>query len=383
MKREVGRLIASQICIHAVMAGMRMAAPLLALDQGYSALSVGFLLALFALAQVFLAIPAGRFADTHGMKKPVRFAVLAAVVGGAIATIWPVYPILCVTATLAGAASCTAAISLQRHVGKISRDPTELRQSFSYLSIGPAISNFIGPFFAGLMIDLAGYRAAFAMLGLLPLLTLIWVAKVQDLPPTEVAADARPVHAWDMFRSKSFRRMLLVNWMMSSCWDIHTFIVPIVGHERMLSASIIGTILGSFAVAAAAIRFLIPLVAANIKEHVVLTGAMALTALVFAIYPFMTGAWGMGICSTILGLALGLVQPMIMSTLYQITPHDRHGEALGIRLMTINASSVAIPMMFGLAGAVVGVSAVFWVVGATVFAGTRAAWSLGAMSAKA
>jgi dipeptide/tripeptide permease len=78
----------------------------------------------------------------------------------------------------------------------------------------------------------------------------------------------------------------------------------------------------------------------------------------------------------LLGLTLGTVQPMIMSTLHQITPEARHGEALGLRLMAINASSVAMPMLFGAAGAVVGVSAVFWMTGLTVGLGARQGWRL-------
>jgi MFS family permease len=71
MKRELTRLIAGQVFLHACMAGMRMATPLLALKLGYSALAVGALLALFALTQVFLALPAGRYADRKGLKKPL------------------------------------------------------------------------------------------------------------------------------------------------------------------------------------------------------------------------------------------------------------------------------------------------------------------------
>jgi dipeptide/tripeptide permease len=78
----------------------------------------------------------------------------------------------------------------------------------------------------------------------------------------------------------------------------------------------------------------------------------------------------------LLGLALGSVQPMIMSTLHQITPEHRHGEALGLRLMAINASSVLMPVMFGTVGAVVGVSVVFWVAGLTLGASSRSAWRL-------
>jgi hypothetical protein len=55
----LARLIAGQICVHACMAGMRLATPLLALREGYSAAAVGVLLALFALTQVFLACRQG------------------------------------------------------------------------------------------------------------------------------------------------------------------------------------------------------------------------------------------------------------------------------------------------------------------------------------
>jgi MFS family permease len=84
----------------------------------------------------------------------------------------------------------------------------------------------------------------------------------------------------------------------------------------------------------------------------------------------------MGICSVCLGLALGVVQPMVMSTLHQITPAHRQGEALGLRIMTVNASSVVMPLIFGAAGAVVGVSVVFWVVGTAVASGAPQAWRL-------
>jgi hypothetical protein len=60
-----------------------------------------------------------------------------------------------------------------------------------------------------------------------------------------------------------FRRLLLVNWLLSSCWDVHTFVVPVLGHERGLSASVIGSILGAFAIAAALIRVLLPVIASG------------------------------------------------------------------------------------------------------------------------
>ena len=376
LNRALARVIAGQIFLHACMAGTRLAAPLLALREGHSAAAVGMLLALFALTQVFLSLPAGRFADRHGLRLPMTLAVIASTVGAGMAAAFPVMPVLCLSALLTGGATGVASIATQRHVGRAAGSPTQLKQVFSWLSIGPAISNFIGPFGAGLMIDHGGFRLAFLLMAVLPVFGWLCIRKERDLPPVLRPAGEPVGRAWDLVREPMFRRLLLVNWFLSSCWDVHTFVVPVIGHERGLSASVIGTILGAFAVAAASIRVLLPMMAARLKERSVITGAMASTALLFAVYPLLHTAIAMGICSVLLGVALGTVQPMVMSTLHQITPEHRHGEAVALRMMAINASSVAMPMLFGLAGTFVGVAGVFWFVGAAVGLGTRLAWGL-------
>lgn len=175
MKSQLLRLVAGQVCLHACMAGMRMAAPLWALREGFSAGAVGVLLALFALSQVFLALPAGRFADRHGLKRPVMLSVLTASAGAALAALFPLFAVLCLAALMTGGATGVAIIALQRHVGKMAQDVQALRFSYSWLAIGPAISNFVGPFTAGLLIDLAGFRSAFVAMALLPCWVSPWV----------------------------------------------------------------------------------------------------------------------------------------------------------------------------------------------------------------
>lgn len=376
--KELSKLIAGQVCLHACMAGMRMAAPLMALREGYSAAAVGILLALFATTQVFLAIPAGRFTDKHGLRKPILLSVFAASSGAGIAVLFPIFPVLCLSALMTGGATGAMVIALQRHVGRSAQDPLELKKLFSWLALGPAVSNFIGPFSAGLLIDHSGFRMAFFFLALLPLLTWFLVRTTREWPPTTNVNDdkSQPKTTWDLLKEPMMRRLMLVNWFLSSCWDVHTFVVPILGHEKGLSASTIGAILGAFAISATLVRLLLPFVAKHLKEWVVVSGAMLLTGVLFGIYPFMPSAIAMGMCSVALGFVLGSVQPMIMSTLHQITPENRHGEALGLRLMAINASSVAMPLMFGLAGTVIGVAGLFWVTGGLVAAASQQAWKL-------
>jgi MFS family permease len=376
LRRSVFRLVATQVCLHSAMAGFRMGAPLMALKQGYSPLAVGCLLALFAVSQVFLALPAGRLADRHGLHVPMRLAVLIASLGLGLSVLWPYFGVLCVSAMMVGGASGLAVIALQRHAGRLAHGPTELREVFSWLAIGPSLSNFVGPLLVGVLIDRVSFQAAFLAMATLPWLAWWLVRQVDRMPTIPSPDQALAPSSWAMFREPAFRRLMLINWVLSSCWDVHTFLVPVIGHERGLSATVIGAILGSFAVAATLIRLVMPWMASRLQEGRVVGSAMIATSVLFMLYPLAHSAWLMAGLSVLLGFALGSVQPMIMSTLHQITPHAQHGQALALRSMAINASSVLMPLLFGTVGAWVGVGVVFWAVAGVVGGGAPVAFSI-------
>jgi len=378
--RPLLALILGQISLHACMAGVRMAAPLQALKQGHSEWAVGVLMALFALGPIALALPAGRMADRHGYHRPLYIAVGLSLTGGVIAALSSHYLAMCVAALFTGAGSNVGLITIQRTAGRMAASGTERMRVFSWLGLAPALANVVGPLIAGALIDLAGYRAAFAALMLMPLAALLWSRFV----PSDAAATppaARPRTSWELLRSPAMRHLLLVNWLLSASWDVHSFVLPILGHERGLSASAIGMILGLFATAVASVRLVIPLIAHRLSEAQVLAGAMLFVAVVFAVYPFVHVAWGMAVCAALLGLALGAVQPMVMSTLHHITPHERHGEAIAFRSMALNLSSTVMPLLFGVAGAAIGAASLFWVMGAAVGAGSVPARRLGSAGA--
>lgn len=371
------RLIAVQVLIHASMTGMRMAAPLLVLRQGHSAIAAGALISLFALAPVFLSVPAGRFADRNTLQRPVAISIICAVASAALAAAFPIFPVLCFSALMIGGAASSALIALQRHTGRMATNQTELRQVFSWLALSTAISSVIGPFLSGLVIDHANFRVAFALMAALPITSwfLVRHAPVSKAPKTSTETTKKQ-HFWDLLREAPLRRLLALNWLIASSWDVHTFVVPLLGHERDFSASVIGTILGVFAVAAAIIRLVLPLIAARLQEWAVIFSAMLMTATLYSIYPLLESPLAMGICSLLLGATLGSVQPMIMSSLHQITPEHRQGEALGLRMMSVTAAGALMPIVFGGAGQAIGLLGVFWGVGIMVAVGSRLAWRM-------
>lgn len=381
--RPLLALILGQVCLHSGMAGVRVAGPLLALRSGEPAWAVGVLLGLFAAAPVVSSLYAGRLADRHGYHHPLRLAVALTFVGGALAvasTWWTgvQFGLLALSACLCGLGTNFGLIANQRTAGKLADgDRIALTRIFSWLGLAPALSNVIGPVLAGALIDLAGFRGAFVALALLPLASVWFARQVPREATAGTPAPAARRPAWELFSVPGMRRLLLVNFLMSASWDLHSFIVPVIGHERGFSASAIGLILGAFAAAVAGVRVLLPFLSHRVREHQVLVGAMLLTAGVFCIYPLMHSAWLMAGCAMLLGLALGAVNPMVMTTLHHLTPDDRHGEAIALRSMTVNASSALMPLLFGAAGAAVGASALFWVMGTAVGVGSWQARRVG------
>lgn len=372
--RVMAALIVGQLGLHAAMAGLRMATPLQALRMGASAWTVGVLLALFAAAPVLLALHAGRLADRWGYHRPVRLAAGLALAGmaAALASValagWPAVLALCVAATLTGCAANLGMLTIQRTAGLAARDATERMRIFSWLGVAPSFSNVVGPVAAGLMIDGTGFGGAYLLLMALPLVTL---ASARHVPAVSghPAPEREEGRAWDLLAVPGLKRLLAVNWLFSTCWDVHSFAVPILGHERGFSASTIGFILGTFTLGVTAVRLVVPLLAHRIQVLTVLQGALIGTALVFMVYPLATSPWAMGACAAVLGLTLGVAQPMVMTTLHHLTPDGRHGESLAFRSMTINASSTLMPLLFGALGTAVGAAALFWTVGGLVGAG--------------
>ena len=71
--------------------------------------------------------------------------MVVAAAGCAIAAAWPVFPVLCASAVLMGGAGGVSIIAAQRHTGALVSARVGLRKAFSWLALGLALSNVLGP----------------------------------------------------------------------------------------------------------------------------------------------------------------------------------------------------------------------------------------------
>lgn len=369
------QLILISLTAHSALAGARIATSLYALSLHASEFTVGSLIALFSLFPMIFAVSAGRIIDRIGIVRPMLAGCAAIAVGCAVPGIVGGLPVLYLAAILIGSGFMVIQIAAQHTVGASSA-AHQRASNFSQLALGLSISGFCGPVLAGFVIDHAHYRAAYMMFSAFALLALALTAygQVRQIPTTTHEENLHPGSAMDLLRDREMRRIYIVGTLLASAWDLFTFVLPIHGSHLGFPASTIGLILGCFSAAAFSVRLGMPWIARRWSEWHVLTAALILAVLCYALFPLMRQPASIMAVAALLGAAVGSSQPNMLALLHHVAPSGRAAEAVGVRITIGNACQVILPLAFGGAGAALGLHTVFWGMSAMIGAGVPSAW---------
>lgn len=368
-------LILVSLTAHLALAGSRITTSLYALSLHASEFTVGILISLFSLLPMLFAVPAGRLIDRIGILRPMAAGGVAIGLGCALPSLIDGLQILYLATVLIGSGFMVIQVAAQHTVGAMSA-AEERAMNYSWLALGFSISGFCGPVLAGLIIDDAPYHVAYMVFGCFAVgaVALIACGRLREIRVQTQDAQAAPGSAFDLLRHREMRNIYLVGTLLSSAWDLFTFVLPIHGARSGFAASTIGLILGCFSAATFIVRLAMPWISRRLSEWQVLAGALVLAALCYAIFPFVRQPVPLMMLAAILGLAVGSSQPNMLALLHHAAPAGRAGEAVGIRVTIGNACQFVLPLAFGGAGATLGLTAVFWGMTAMIGAGLPIAW---------
>ena len=368
--RTLPALIALGILNHTVLSGSRITVSLYALSLDGSPFVVGSLMGLYSFFPMLFAVGAGRLSDRRGVRRPMLAGSLGIALGAVLPRVFPGLPALFAATSLIGVSFMLYQVAAQHTTGDLGV-PADRPKNFSLLALGYSISGFFGPLLAGVLIDHADFGSTFLVLALLPLVPAMVLARGRLALPGPHPPQARvsSVGAVALLRDRRLRGVFAINGLLSMAWDLHTFFIPLYGARIGLSASRIGVILAAFAAATFVVRLIMPWIVRRFSEFEVLNAALFVGGCAYALYPFVSSVWLLIALSFTLGLALGSCQPMVMSLLHSLAPAGRMGEAVGVRMAVINASTFAVPLLFGAIGSSLGIGPVFWLVGATLAGG--------------
>ncbi len=365
---EIAYFVALNALAHLAFVGSRMGTSLFALELGASAFTVGLLMALFAALPMLLSISSGRLIDRAGPRRPLLAGFAALAAANALPFLFPSIEALYVSSTLGGTAFLMVHIAMNSifgaHGGSASR-----AMNFSWLALGFSISGSLGPIVAGLAIDGLGHARAFAVLAAFPALAFILlVFRKKPLPaPDQKGRQAGSV--MQLVRIPALRHTFIVSGILAMGWDLYAFLMPIYGARLGLSASSIGSIMATFALATFVVRLAMPVLVRRLRPIQVIVSALLITATSYLLFPLVASIPLLMALSFLLGLGLGCAQPVIMSRLYEASPPGRQGEAVGVRTFMLNGSHTVIPLASGALSAAAGMGPAFWLVAGLLLGG--------------
>lgn len=361
-------LVIYSILCHIAFAGSRVAIALGGLELQASTFAIGLILSFYSLLPLALSVSSGKWIDRVGIHRPLVGGALLLAFGTVVPFLaWDIGAFYLASVCL-GLAFMVVHLGLQRAAGEldVKGDETQRKLNFSLLALGFSISGFCGPSGAGFLIDAIGHRPVFLVLAVFPLFAALgfwrfpFAKRLPHTPRERPSPDAPPERVLDLLRDPELRRLYIAIALISSSWDVHQFLVPLYGASLGLSASSIGVVLGSFAAATFLVRLAMPWIVRRYNEWPMILGAMAIATTVYALYPFFPTIMPMVGLSFVLGLGLGVCQPMILSILHKRSPPGRIGEAVGLRLTLVAGSQTILPTAFGALGGALGLGVMFW-----------------------
>jgi MFS family permease len=377
-------LILINLTGHMALSGGRVTGSLFILKTGGPEYLVGVFMALFSIIGALTALSIGRWVDRTGAARVMRWGMALVLIGAWMPVAYLSLPTLLVMAVTVGFGFNVLSVAAQHTVGHLVSDasPKERLANFGWFALGHSASSTIGPFIAGVLIDLFSFRAAFAALALVAC-TAAWLVTTRthglpsphaDLEAENANGDENEIrevpqkpHALDLFATPAMRRIYWVNMIMASAWDLFIVMLPVLGHRLGYSASVIGTVFSLFALGTFIARAAMPWLSQRANEWQILRVAIFAVSAVFIALPWAGVAPLLMILGLLFGCSVGMSQPNMLSLLHAASPPGRGGEAVGLRSVLSNSCSVVVPLAFGAAVVPLGISALL-VVGGVLLA---------------
>ncbi len=372
---SLAKILLLFIVLHSCTTGLRFTATLDALGHDATSFEVGCMLACVSLVPALCSIAAGRWLDRVGPRRPLMLAAACAMTAGggklllptSFAGLWTLFA----ACLLVGLGFMLINTLVQRLTGDVSTPETRAL-AFTVLSIATSASGLVTPVATGYVIEHLGYAAYYAWCLCAPLA----VAAISLLPafrPILAGGGARQRagaagqnsaggrrSALDFLKMPALSTVIAASVIISVSWEVGNLLIPVYCTSAGLSPSDVGWILGSFAAATFAVRLVMPMLMKHMKEWWMISGAFLISALAFAIFPFFSSKPSLMACAFLLGLGLGASFPNMMSLVYRLAPKGRVGEAIGVRLMLVNASKTGFPAVMGAVGSLIGAGAALW-----------------------
>lgn len=355
-KQPLSIIIFLSFITHAAFNGGRFTALLYTIKlSNNDSLITGLLLALLSFFPMITSITVGKLIDSYDKRYPFAIGSIVLVIANLLPFLFPNLITLFITVILLGNANNIQLLAIQQLISESTNNVPQRIRAFALSSLMISASLMIMPIICGYLITHFSYKLSFILLSILPLIALgalLYLNKnIQTLkgiaPSKTLKQNKNQNSIWSIIKQKNIRNVLLASLSISIAWELHNFVIPLMGKSFNLDASEIGLIIGSFSAGTFLIRLFLSQIAKRFQPWQVIHFAIATGMLIYLIYPFMPYFIVMNLLSLILGIALGSCQPNVLAMIHQVAPVGRGGEVAGARVMIAYGAAMIVPLASG------------------------------------
>jgi predicted MFS family arabinose efflux permease len=352
--------------------GTRPLVPLLSSELGASTAEIGLIVASFSFLPLLLAIQLGRWIDKIGSKKPLFLGTFVGSLALLLPTFFNSIAGIVSSQIIAGIAQTLFAVSAQSVVGN-TKDALTREKNVAVFTIGVAMGSLFGPLVGGVLSDWVGYSLAFSFLGVVglissPLVFLLQKDEVEDRVSGKSSAQKRNI--FELLNIPNLRKAFLISALVLIAKDLYIAYFPLLAKGYGLSSTTIGTLIAINAGSGIIIRSVMPKLIESFGRNNVILASVFCSGIAFALIPVTDSILILSLISFILGVGLGIGQPLSISTTIHSLPKDRVGEGLGLRISFNRLTQVTAPVFFGTMAGFIGIGGIFIMCGFLIVIGS-------------
>jgi len=360
-RRLLAFLLLHSVVTQAITFVLRPTSAYRAIEVGVSPAWLGALTASFAVVPLVLAVPSGQATDRFGERRVMLVgAVLMTLSGVVFALERGGAAGLVLGSVVLGTGHLLSVVGQQAAVANTA-GPGRFDSAFGYYTFAASLGQAIGPALitllggSGKLPDTTPIFLTAAGLGVVLLATTAFLrvpAGVSD------SGDAAGRGMGSLLRLPGLLRALLVSCVVLAAVDITLVYLPALGTDRGLAAGAVGLLLTLRAVASMGSRLFLGRLVGLVGRRRLMVASVALSAVSMAAVAVPVHPFALGALVVLMGLGLGVGQPLTMSWLAEVAPAGQRGRAMSLRLTGNRLGQVLIPSTVGLVAAGVGAAGV-------------------------
>lgn len=330
-----------------------VAVPLAAIELGATPLMLGLIVSAPYILPLLLALPFGSLVSRLGSPRTLQMGAVAMVIGTGLLAVVPGFKGLIAGQLVIGLAQLLMIISAQTAITYLGQG-TALEKYFGWYTTYLSIGQMMGPLLAGWIIDYrGGPGAAFygALAASFVALVSFFMANQRTSSDDQqgVGFLSSVGQQWQLLKtSQGVKLSLIISLAAMLALGAHGSYFPVYLESLALSGTTIGLLVSLRALASMAVR---PFTSAIVSLLHGRYATMSLTLLFMALGLMLVGVTGnvywLCIFSILVGLGVGLSQPLSMVVIAESVPERQRAHALAVRLMANRAMQFAAPLLLG------------------------------------